>query len=131
MQRQVYNAIAVDTEALRLCINFDTKTCNHGNAEVLNTQNHKPSQKQEQLQKPWEGVQQLALILFPSPSPTTPLPATPRPSQPGGDVTKLVGVQAENEALQQLVLDVAHNKQEAQRKVAGLQHKYGNLLSKV
>ncbi|KAL3139315.1 hypothetical protein ABBQ38_003653 [Trebouxia sp. C0009 RCD-2024] len=39
-------------------------------------------------------------------------------------------LRAENEALQQLVLDVAQNKQEAQRKVAGLKHKYGNLLSK-
>ena len=43
----------------------------------------------------------------------------------------LLSVQAENEALQQLVLDVAQNKQEAQRKVAGLKQKYGNLLSKV
>ena len=41
------------------------------------------------------------------------------------------GVQAENEALQQLVMDVAHNKQEAHRKVAGLKQKYGNLLAKV
>lgn len=40
-------------------------------------------------------------------------------------------MQAENEALQQLVLDVAQNKQEAQRKVAGLKQKYGNLLAKV
>ena len=40
-------------------------------------------------------------------------------------------MQAENEALQQLVLDVAHNKQEAQRRVAGLKQKYGNLLAKV
>ena len=39
--------------------------------------------------------------------------------------------QAENEALQQLVLEVAHNKQEAQRKVAGLKQKYSNLLAKV
>lgn len=40
-------------------------------------------------------------------------------------------MQAENEALQQLVLDVAQNKQEAQRKVAGLKQKYGSLLAKV
>lgn len=40
-------------------------------------------------------------------------------------------MQAENEALQQLVLDVAQNKQEAQRKVAGLKQKYSNLLAKV
>jgi hypothetical protein len=43
----------------------------------------------------------------------------------------LVLCQAENEALQQLVLEVAHNKQEAQRKVAGLKQKYSNLLAKV
>ena len=42
-----------------------------------------------------------------------------------------ITVQAENEALQQLVLEVAQNKQEAQRRVAGLKHKYGNLLAKV
>ena len=40
-------------------------------------------------------------------------------------------MQAENEALQQLVLDVAQNKQEAQRKVASLKQKYGTLLAKV
>ncbi|KAL0019255.1 hypothetical protein WJX77_003507, partial [Trebouxia sp. C0004] len=39
-------------------------------------------------------------------------------------------LRAENEALQQLVLEVAHNKQEAQRKVAGLKQKYSNLLAK-
>ena len=39
--------------------------------------------------------------------------------------------QAENEALQQLVLEVAQNKQEAQRKVGGLKQKYSNLLAKV
>ena len=40
-------------------------------------------------------------------------------------------MQAENEALQQLVLEVAQNKQEAQRRVANLKQKYGNLLAKV
>ena len=40
-------------------------------------------------------------------------------------------MQAENEALQQLVLEVAQNKQEAQRRVATLKQKYGNLLAKV
>jgi len=40
-------------------------------------------------------------------------------------------LQAENEALQQLVLEVAQNKQEAQRKVAGLKQRYSNLLAKV
>ena len=40
-------------------------------------------------------------------------------------------MQAENEALQQLVLEVAQNKQEAQRRVAGLKQKYSNLLAKV
>ena len=40
-------------------------------------------------------------------------------------------MQAENEALQQLVPEVAQNKQEAQRKVAGLKQKYSNLLAKV
>lgn len=40
-------------------------------------------------------------------------------------------MQAENEALQQLVLDVAQNKWDAQRRVAGLKQKYSNLLAKV
>lgn len=40
-------------------------------------------------------------------------------------------LRAENEALQQLVLEVAHNKQEAERKVAGLKQKYSNLLAKI
>lgn len=45
--------------------------------------------------------------------------------------TSALCCQAENEALQQLVLEVAQNKQEAQRKVAGLKQKYSNLLAKV
>ena len=40
-------------------------------------------------------------------------------------------VQAENEALQLLVMEVAQNKQDAQRKVSGLKQRYSNLLAKV
>ena len=40
-------------------------------------------------------------------------------------------VQAENEALQLLVMEVAQNKQDAQHKVSGLKQKYSNLLAKV
>lgn len=40
-------------------------------------------------------------------------------------------LQAANEALQQLVLEVAQNKQDAQRKVASLLAKYEDLLAKV
>ena len=40
-------------------------------------------------------------------------------------------LQAANEALQRLVLEVAQNKQDAQRKVASLLAKYEDLLAKV
>lgn len=40
-------------------------------------------------------------------------------------------LQAENEALQQLVLEVAQNKQDAHRRVASLRDKYSALLAKV
>ena len=45
--------------------------------------------------------------------------------------TALCDFQAENEALQRLVLEVAQNKQDAQRKVAALCENYGVLLAKV
>lgn len=40
-------------------------------------------------------------------------------------------VQAENEALQALVVDVAANKAEARKRVAALKEKYSELLAKV
>ena len=42
-----------------------------------------------------------------------------------------VTVQAENEALQKLVLEVAANKKEAKQRVAGLRDKYEDLVSQV
>ena len=48
-----------------------------------------------------------------------------------GGRSQLVVVQAENEALQQLVLDVADNKQAAQEQVARLRQKFANLVAQV
>lgn len=46
-------------------------------------------------------------------------------------VTGLSPGQAENEALQALVVDVAANKAEARKRVAALKEKYSELLAKV
>lgn len=48
-----------------------------------------------------------------------------------GPCAQLSVVQAENEALQQLVLEVADNKQAAQEQVARLQEKFANLMAQV
>ena len=48
-----------------------------------------------------------------------------------GGCSQLCVVQAENEALQQLVLEVAENKQAAQEQVARLREKFANLVAQV
>ena len=48
-----------------------------------------------------------------------------------GGCSQLNVVQAENKALQQLVLEVADNKQAAQEQVARLREKFANLVAQV